>query len=99
MGDDLSALGIRVADGIAPSDEEVDVPVLPENWEALELFLACATQWRHVPMGGVTGLDYTALYSVMAMHQVAATEQRERLAQVQRIERGALQAMKDQQRG
>lgn len=73
--------------------------VLPENWDALELFLACATQWRYAPMGGATGLDYTALQSVMTMHQVPATEQRERLAQVQRIERGALQAMKDQQRG
>jgi len=66
--------------------------VLPENWPALELFLACATQWRYKPMGGVSGLDATAIAAVMAMHQVPPAEQRDRLAEVQRLERGALEA-------
>ncbi|MDO0944660.1 DUF1799 domain-containing protein [Chromohalobacter israelensis] len=96
LSDDLAALGIQVADELrTPST----CPVLPENWDALELFLACQTQWRQAPMGGATGLDYTAVRAVMEMHQVAPGDQRERLCQIRRIEQGALQAMKERRRG
>ena len=47
-------------------DEPEGVPVWPENWEALLVFLGCTTQWRAAPAGlaGVImyfGLDYPAV--------------------------------------
>jgi len=72
--------------------------VLPEHWAALELYLACTTQWRQAPLGGVIGLDYQALAAVMDMHQVPMPERKERLAEVQWIERGALEALKKKRR-
>jgi len=41
-----------------------DCSVWPENWQALEVFIAMGTQWRvSVGMGGAfySGLDYAAL--------------------------------------
>lgn len=35
--------------------------VWPENWDTVQLFLACRTQWRIAAMGGVIGLDYTGV--------------------------------------
>lgn len=34
------------------------------NKEPLELFLACATQWKRDLLGEALGLDYTAMYAV-----------------------------------
>jgi len=36
------------------AEEAQDYPVLPENWEAVTLFLKCCTQWRHAGMAGIT---------------------------------------------
>lgn len=35
--------------------------VLPENWEAVRVFVALSTQWRLAPMGGPVGLDNAAI--------------------------------------
>ncbi len=77
----------------APSDV---FEVLPENWDALGLFLDCATQWRHAPMGGLTGLDYTAVRTVIEFHDVPANHRTERFQQSRLLERGALDAMREQ---
>ena len=34
------------------------------------MFVACQTQWRSGPMGGVLGLDYPGVESVMRMKRV-----------------------------
>src|SRR3546814_7111887 len=47
-----------------------DIEVLDENWCAVDVFLACGTQWRVIPMGGMQGIDYTGLQSTMAMMAV-----------------------------
>lgn len=40
--------------------------VHPDNWDAVQLYLACQTQWRIGGMKGVaTGLDYAAVDVVM----------------------------------
>ncbi|WIX35033.1 DUF1799 domain-containing protein [Salinicola sp. JS01] len=67
--------------------------VLPENWSALEIFLDCSTQWKHAPMGGLTGLEYPAVRTVMEFHAVPLAEMRERFKQVRLLERGALNEM------
>ncbi|WP_211230895.1 DUF1799 domain-containing protein [Chitinilyticum aquatile] len=50
-----------------PRDEPAEeIEVYPENWPALQVFLAMQTQWR-VGMAGATGLDYTALPAVFEL--------------------------------
>lgn len=69
--------------------------MLPENWQALEIFLACQTQWRIVAgMGGVfyQGLDYPALMAVIKLH--SKPKHRKALFKaVQMIEQGALECI------
>jgi len=68
---------------------------LPENWEALQVFLACQTQWRYAGMTGVrTGLDYTALDVVMRIRQTQDLQ--DALWRIQEIERAALNALREQ---
>lgn len=61
--------------------------VLPENWNAVQVFFSLTTQWR-VDRGGVlAGLRYGALEIVMA-HQDA--EPHDTFARVQIMERAAV---------
>lgn len=48
--------------------------VWAENWAAHQVFVALQTQWR-VGLSGVTGLDYTALKTVMDIHGVEDQKQ------------------------
>ncbi|MDD9875788.1 MAG: DUF1799 domain-containing protein [Gammaproteobacteria bacterium] len=48
--------------------------VWPENKPTVELFLACATQWRIASMGGVIGLDYQAVSVVAKARGIALAE-------------------------
>jgi len=47
-------------------DEGADETVVwPECWQVVELWLACATQWRRAGLAGMaTGLDYPAVIGV-----------------------------------
>lgn len=49
--------------------------IWPENERALALFLACRTQWRAGPMGGVLGLDYPGVLAVMRIRREPRREQ------------------------
>jgi len=63
-----------VLEGELPDE---DCPVWPENWQAVEVFIAMATQWRiSVGMGGTfyAGLDYAALPVVERRMGVKAAE-------------------------
>jgi hypothetical protein len=52
--------------GLRPEDFPPSVVwVWPDNWAAVKVFDAMATQWRWGP-SGPTGLDYSALPFVMA---------------------------------
>ena len=73
---------------IAEFAADKDFDVLPENHAALRLFLAIETQWR-CDNGIRTGLDYAAVCAVMHLRQEANPE---RLAEIQLIEQGVLQA-------
>ncbi len=69
----------------------------PENWPAVELFLACATQWRVDGMSGaVLGLDYQGVEALMRIRRV-----RDRAAlfdDLQIMERAALRALNRRRR-
>lgn len=47
--------------------------VWPENWPTVKLFLTVQTQWRYGPMGGVFGLDYTAIDVVFRYRKIEVT--------------------------
>ena len=64
-----------------------------ENKQALQAFVACATQWRRGMMGERQALIYEALQSVLTMRGVENT--RETFEKVQLIEQGALAQMAD----
>ena len=68
--------------------------VLQENWPAIQLFLACQTQWHHLAtMSSVikTGLDYTAVKTVMEL-RFSSHNQAELFTKLQIIESQALTA-------
>lgn len=41
--------------------------------EAVRLFLACGTQWKVVPLGGVAGLDYPGVEALCRMSGIDMT--------------------------
>ena len=47
--------------------KEKDFAVWPENWDTVELFLRCQTQWR-TSVGGVTGFDYSSVLALVNMY-------------------------------
>lgn len=80
--------------GLDPEDYALDpVDVWPANWEAFCLFADLETQWR-VGIGGATGLDYTAVVSMMDLHEVPRERRRELLADLQVMEKAALKQMR-----
>lgn len=61
----LAAMGLVLED--AADDACL---VWPDNWRAVEVFAAMATQWRVAPSGNRYGLDYTALPAVCDLMRV-----------------------------
>lgn len=70
----------------APVDD--DYEVWEEHWDAVLLFLRCQTQWRSGGMGGVIGLDYTAVQWVASLYEIS--EPRAVLEDLQVIEGAVL---------
>ncbi|OWV30192.1 DUF1799 domain-containing protein [Halomonas campaniensis] len=97
--EDVAALGITLAGELAEEAEAAaaepdQFEVLPENWDALEIFLRCCRQWLFRGMDGHReALDLQAIISVLSLYQLPPEQQLERLDQVQLIERGALSVM------
>jgi hypothetical protein len=62
----------QIAEMLAEDEDEADraFEVWPENWPALDLFLALGTQWRIGPLGGALGLDYQGVHAAMRMMKV-----------------------------
>lgn len=65
------------------------MPILPEAWDTLMLFLALATQWRRAGMEAApVGLDYAAVEPTAKWTGIAMTE--ERFADLRAMEAVAL---------
>lgn len=47
--------------------------VLPENWDAVNLFLALQTQWNITPSGTRSGLNYTSVRIVSNLRGMKLT--------------------------
>ena len=73
-----------------PDDIEEDCLIFPENWNAVELFLRCQTQWN-VSFNGVTGLNYGSVLAIMNMYEYA--EPSSVFEELQVIEVAAMEAL------
>lgn len=82
-------LGIQL-----PEMDEIDADFLvdADNWDAVELFVRCSTQWQIGPMGGMLGLRYEGVKVVL---DVAFPRKRhsEILASIQIMEQAAMAAI------
>jgi hypothetical protein len=87
MLDDAAAYGVELDPAILNPE---DYGVWEENWDAVDLFLRCQTQWRTGP-GGVIGLDYSALLAVASLCLPASAEKQTILEEVQIMEGRALE--------
>jgi len=85
---ELGASEDLIEEVLTDEREEEAFEVWPENWRALELFLACRTQWRVGAMGAVLGLDYQGVAAVFRMKKVR--DQEAMLADLQVMESAAL---------
>lgn len=85
---DLEAFGLVSQE--PEQESEPPFEVWPENKDAVTMFVAASTQWRTGP-GGVTGLDYNALFRLMELYVIK--DQRETLEAVQVMESTALKMM------
>lgn len=71
-----------------------DMEMLPEAVDALKLFLALGTQWRHAGMDGQpVGLDYAAVGPAAKAIGVELTP--ERFADLAAMEQAALAALRE----
>ena len=70
LADQSELLSDAAAFGIAlPPTEQKDFEVFSENWDAVEMFVRCQTQWR-TAASGVMGLDYAAVQWVFRLYEV-----------------------------
>lgn len=86
----------QVAEGFEPEDYWDDpVEVWPENWEALGLFVRLQTQWNWIAGmggGGRTGLRYEVVYPLIDRAAKTPEEWEALFADIQVMERAALNA-------
>lgn len=98
----LAAFGARDRDVDAARERAVepDFEVYPENWDAVQLFLALSTQWRAVAFGTLasarvlhTGLDYTAVESVARLTGIPRSRRAAVFQQLRVMEEAALDVL------
>lgn len=65
----------------------------PDNWQALDVFVAMQTQWRFSAIGP-TGLDYSALDSVMRLRGVRKRDRADAFEAIRIMEGAALDVMR-----
>lgn len=74
--------------------EEAATEVLPENWNVVQLLGHLSGGcWRYAPMGGIIGLDYPQIESVLRLRGIKKKKRKKLFEQLQWIERGALDAI------
>ena len=89
--DALAAFGL-VHVGEVP-DNSIDV--WPENWKAVEVFVAMSTQWNTTFQGGIIGLRYEALPAVMRYCAIPRAEQADVFHGLRIMEHAALESFRD----
>ncbi|HHK5988958.1 DUF1799 domain-containing protein [Neisseria sp. P0009.S008] len=92
----VSSLGFFGFDADELTADEVDV--WPNNWEAVQLFLAVSGQWR-VSMVGAYALDYNAVDVAMDMMGVKKRRRKKLFGFLRVMEREALSIMGEKKDG
>jgi hypothetical protein len=85
---DAAAAAFGIA--LPEPEPELDFEVWKENWDVVGLFVRIGTQWR-TSVGGVTGLDYSAVIAVINMY--AYPEPQSLLEDLQVMEIAAMEEM------
>lgn len=85
---EAASFGLTVAEA---SGEPLGV--WPDNWTAVNVFIAMSTQWRSGGMGA-TGLDYNALPAVMRLSGVKPGERPDVFESIRILEDAALESMR-----
>lgn len=75
----------------------MEYEVWPEHYAALEVFTALDTQWRMGPMGGVIGLDYSAISPTLDLIDVKPHDRRDLFVALRAMERAALKIWQEDQ--
>jgi len=83
------------AAGLTEDDLDIGADIWPENLQAYELFSALRTQWR-VGMAGATGLDYSAVPTVLRLQGVPRADWPQLFEDLRVMESAALQAMRQE---
>lgn len=98
----LAAFGACDADLRRANELKTDstFQVFPENWEAVNVFLALATQWRMVGVATFgaarivqTGIDYVALEPVMRLMGIKRSRRAQIFARIRLMEDAALEVI------
>jgi hypothetical protein len=69
--------------------------IWPEHVQAVEVFAALLTQWRMGPMGGVVGLDYSAIPPTLDLLEVAREDRRELFEMLRVMENEAVKVLNE----
>ena len=69
--------------------------IWPCNAPAFSLFMALKTQWRHAPMGGLLGLDYSAIPPLMDLRGIKKKRRSALFDQIQTLEMATLAALRE----
>jgi Phage related hypothetical protein (DUF1799) len=77
----------------AVTSERNDFEVFPENWDALEIFLALTTQWVIGGIGVHVGLNYQSVEFLFKIYNVR--DKRQMLDDLRAIEAGALKKFRE----
>jgi hypothetical protein len=91
---------IAMAEAAASTSNAADEDflVFEENWQAVSVFTALATQWKLIAGAAdalYVGLDYVSLEAVFRLEQVPATEWRSVFQDLRVMERAALPVLNE----
>ena len=87
---DAAAFGVKIKE---QPKEETDFEVFDENWDIVNMFLRCQTQWN-TSFGGVVGLKYEVLLLAGGLFDIYHVDNRqEMLAGLQLMEAVAVKKL------
>lgn len=96
MQESANAWGIILEDALLEDDENDDFELFYDGQKALEIFMACQTQWMY-SMDGITGLNYSGVIGVIELY-AKKKSRLDLLHEVSAIERGFLNGVNEKRK-
>jgi hypothetical protein len=91
LEEDFARIGLQVPERL---QEHSDFVVFFDAQLAVEIFLACQTQWQY-SIEGVIGLNYSSVLDVIALYAQSTPEQLTLLHEIRAIEAGFLLGVRE----